>query len=494
MDYSARPRKFREHVGTSRTRRSNKTSVYAAFMIAILFSCCAAFGRDCGSEPKSGDFLSYAIEPELNGDLLSINVSGSFRLTGKRSARLVLPSEWEGQKDLDHVISGLEILSAGASLRATDRPSMKELVFPIGQIVRFRYRVTRDWTGRIDASSYFRVMLQPQYFQVTGQNFLVYPELPPDEELLISLAWTNLPAGWRALSSFGGDSPCYASVSRSVKVWNGLFISGDLRVSRIDLAGKPVFVVTRGKWKFEDKTFSDMVAGILSSERRFWHDFEAPNYLITVLPSDEAPGNYGGVAMEDSFAVFMSPVASLDFSIKFLLAHEMFHAWNVGRLGEVKSDPPYWFSEGFTDYYARVLLLRAGLITESEYSADVQNAYREYLALPVLHTSGKAAQDGFLADADVQRLLYLRGDFLALRWADLIDSQSRGQQSLDDAMFELLRKARKQEVELTDAYLAAHFDAYTGKTASKDMQKYIDGGEVIPLDPHLTPRSDTGSH
>lgn len=203
--------------------------------------------------------------------------------------------------------------------------------------------------------------------------------------------------------------------------------------------------------------------------------------MITLLPSDDTPGNYGGTALEDSFALFMSRTATLDFNTKFLMAHEMFHSWNAGKLGEIRLEMPYWFTEGFTDYYARLLLLRARLISEQEYARDVDGSYHEYLGSPVLHVTGKRAREQFFEDPNLQRLAYLRGDFLALRWDQMIRQRSGGKESLDTAMRDLLQQAKQKEVVLTSDFLASYFGSYVGPDGTQDVQKYIDDGETIRL-------------
>ena len=60
-----------------------------------------------------------------------------------------------------------------------------------------------------------------------------------------------------------------------------------------------------------------------------------------------------------------------------LVAHEDFHNWNVKRLRPVELGPfdyenenyvkTLWVAEGFTDYYADVLVRRAGMSNVDEY-------------------------------------------------------------------------------------------------------------------------------
>ncbi len=344
-----------------------------------------------------------------------------------------------------------------------------------------RYRVTKDWDGKIDSSSYFRVILDHSYFQVSGRNFLIYPDLPEDEELPLSLEWKELPAKWNVVDSFGGDGICQAATAKLIKLTNGLFVGGELRTTKLRVGDQVVYFATRGSWEFPDAAFSDLARKILASERAFWHDTAIPSYLITLLPSDDTPGNYGGTAMEDSFALFLSRSAILDFNTKFLLAHEMFHSWNAGKLGEIKGEVPYWFTEGFSDYYARLLLLRSGLINQEEYERDIDSQYREYLDSPVLHVTGKRARDLFFADANLQRLAYLRGDFLALHWDQTIRQRSSGKESLDTAMLSLSQLAKRKELILTDDFLASYFGHYIGSEGSREVQEYIENGETIPL-------------
>jgi predicted metalloprotease with PDZ domain len=48
-------------------------------------------------------------------------------------------------------------------------------------------------------------------------------------------------------------------------------------------------------------------------------------------------------------------------------------------------------------------------------------------------------------------------------------------------MLALLHQASQKEIVLTNASLAAHFSAYVGSDATRDVQKYIDEGETLPF-------------
>jgi predicted metalloprotease with PDZ domain len=74
------------------------------------------------------------------------------------------------------------------------------------------------------------------------------------------------------------------------------------------------------------------------------------------------------------------------------LAHEYFHTWNVKRLRPVELGPfdyenenyvkTLWVAEGFTDYYATVLLRRAGILTNDEYINGLSNQVEQVQVVP----------------------------------------------------------------------------------------------------------------
>jgi predicted metalloprotease with PDZ domain len=234
----------------------------------------------------SGRFLAYTIVPTTTDDSLALDVTVSFRLPGAKKTSLILPSEWQGQKDLYKAIQSIEALSPRTLLQEGETPWSKEVTFPLGQVVRLRYRVKKDWEGKVDASSYFRVMLDRSYFEVSGRNFLVYPDLPDDQVLPMSLEWKDLPPEWTAIDSFAGNAPCQSLTTRIVKLSNGLFAGGKMRTTELTVDGERVYFATRGTWQFSDPAFAEITQKILSTERQFWGDTSIPNYLIALLPRD----------------------------------------------------------------------------------------------------------------------------------------------------------------------------------------------------------------
>ena len=102
-----------------------------ALIFPIVLTASAVAG--CRPEPASGRFLAYTIEPAITDGSVSLNVTVSFRLLGSNGMRLVLPSDWQGQKELYKAIHDLEAVSPGVSVLEGDLPWSGQVTFPQGR-------------------------------------------------------------------------------------------------------------------------------------------------------------------------------------------------------------------------------------------------------------------------------------------------------------------------------------------------------------------------
>ena len=136
-----------------------------------------------------------------------------------------------------------------------------------------------------------------------------------------------------------------------------------------------------------------------------------------------------------------------------LVAHEHFHAWNVKRLRPQALGPfdyeaeaytkDLWFSEGVTDYYADVLVRRAGLMTNKEYLRALSEPIDK-----VETTPGRKVQSLEMAsfDAWIKHYrpdentpntaidYYAKGAVVGFLLDATIRERTGGQKSLDDVM------------------------------------------------------------
>lgn len=80
------------------------------------------------------------------------------------------------------------------------------------------------------------------------------------------------------------------------------------------------------------------------------------------------------------------------------VSHEFFHAWNVERIRPRSLEPfdfteanmsgELWLAEGFTSYYAPLVIARAGIITRAEYATRLSNAVNTLTNAPGRRLNG----------------------------------------------------------------------------------------------------------
>jgi predicted metalloprotease with PDZ domain len=169
--------------------------------------------------------------------------------------------------------------------------------------------------------------------------------------------------------------------------------------------------------------------------------------------------------------------------LKKIISHEHFHIWNGMKISfEPTEDYVRWFMEGFTEYYAFTLNLRANLMDTSEYLEKFNSIILQYSSSPVRNATDKEVQELFWENGDIQRLPYTKGCLLALYWDWKIRSQTLGTLSLDDVMRNLLKEMQKREhlpfsQKELQIFLGQQID-----NADQDIEKYIINGETLPLE------------
>jgi len=132
-------------------------------------------------------------------------------------------------------------------------------------------------------------------------------------------------------------------------------------------------------------TFTTMVKRVVAEEVAVWGEPAGYDVGTYTFLADYVPWATGD-AMEHRNSTFLSNRRGLDTDANRLtilenLTHEFFHSWNMERLRSKEIEPfdfdrenmsdGLWFGEGFTNYYAPLVLRRAGFYTDSEYVSEL---------------------------------------------------------------------------------------------------------------------------
>ena len=349
----------------------------------------------------------------------------------------------------------------------------------------------RDSAGPPD---YYLPILEPGLLHALGAQTLPAPtHLESGVERPIGLAWRGFAeSGWRTVSSFGAGER-ELTVTRSLDDFrHALFLAGELRLHTHDVHGRELVLAIHGRWRFDDAEFNALAVRIVALGREFFSDYDQPFYLISLIAVGTGGGqssSYGGTGLTDSFALFVTPEMTLapmpgGGGIAWLLAHELFHEWNGQTITLAQPEQlAYWFSEGFTDFYARRLLLRGGLIDRAGYLDSWNHKLASTAANPERHAPAERVREAFWTSQAVGEVPYQRGDLIALYVDRAIAVRSRGARSLDDLMRELVRRARAGAEPLSNESLCAAVAEFAGEEAGEVVRRWAIEGREPELGP-----------
>ena len=187
-----------------------------------------------------------------------------------------------------------------------------------------------------------------------------------------------------------------------------------------------------------------------------------------------------------------------------LCSHEYFHAWNVKRIRPAVFTPydltrenytrQLWAFEGITSYYDDLMLLRAGLISQSEYLGTLAKAIRSVLRgtgrlkQPVGDSSFDAWIKFYRQDENAPNAIvsyYAKGALVALCLDLLLRAGSGGHASLDDVMRKLWQEYGALDTGVPEGGVEqAAFDVggpHLRGTLAAFFRNAIDGTGELPL-------------
>ncbi|PHY18557.1 serine protease [Caulobacter sp. BP25] len=373
-----------------------------------------------------------------NGKIAALSVTITLPADADGETRLRLPDAWGGGERLWRFIK--DPVVSGGALSTPDEKTWVIRSKPRAPL-KVRYRVVSAYQGDppLDGPNYGQPIIGPDGFYVIGHTLFATPEDRGADQA--RFAWDPAGSPLRLATDLTALSKAPGSIERLGP--SVLMAYPDLVEVERDVDGAPLRVAMRGQFGFDIQAFADMAARSIRAVRTFWGDGREP-FLITLAGQPSPPGwvSYRGTGLGDAFAVISTQNVKLD-DYRLFLTHEYLHTWNAQRLGgaiEGPNEPSgYWFSEGFTDYYARRLGLRSGLVNLEAFAAAWNESLDAYATSPAITASNAEIVAKFWNDKAVQKLPYQRGAQLAV----LMDGKLKTKGGLDRVMLALRDRAAK---------------------------------------------------
>jgi len=428
---------------------------------------------------------------------LSVRVHAEIPGAPGGETTLEVDEQWGGVRAGGVDISGFAAVDASGEALTVARPAPYRFVITHapGATLRVTYAfAANDYQAQTDSGEYRRPIVNEHLFRAVGHLTLLVPtHINDDAPCTVHLGWDGFDAaGWRVVSSWGAGTRDRTLSVSLYGLCDALYVAGDVRLITRTIHGYPVTISVAGRdWAFTPEEFADVCERIVATERGFFNDYARDFYWISLVPTgplEQTGVSIHGTGLNNCFSLSVSPNATIALAdgssdaMVNVLAHEMFHDWNgiLIRQGDPE-ELVYWFSEGFTEFYARRLRYRGALINAEQYAASVSETLAKYATSPARDEPNTRVREDFWNDKDVQKLPYLRGDIVAMLLDDAIRRESGGTRSLDDVMRLLAEKARARGVRFTTDDLFAHFAAFADAASLQELRNLVDNGGMPDL-------------
>lgn len=451
----------------------------------------------CISPVFSQDPINYKIFYSNDIEKEGLKIELRFKIdTKKDSTCLFFHNNSWGETNLFKTLSILE--KDNPKIKFKTNPEKHQIVVYHKNIneLTFTYRIKQDFKEP-DYKTTFRPFVHQDYFHILGYSLFVVPEYLTDESLdgniHMNLQWIGFPKNYTLHNNFESNArQQILKINLWEDLYRSLFIGGDYRIQTFTIKEKPVHFAVRGKWfnGYTDDFFIKNLKKAIQSQRDFWKDYDQDYFTVTLTPtvtqndSLYKGSSNTGSAIRNGFIMLATNNPFNDKeAYKHILHHELMHNW-IGSLIKNKHERlNYWFSEGFTDYYAHKNKLRVKDLSIEEW----KNAFNADVIIPHFKNPQKnianfEVHDGFWKSRDIEKIPYRRGAIFAFWLDNQILIKSNYTQSLDNLMLDLLKECTEKNLRFTDELLLDFAQKYLEKDISYFFQKHLLNGEDINLE------------
>jgi len=453
----------------------------------------ALFAAVAAARAAEPEMLTYTLRPDPGTGRIRVELT--WRTAGREDSTFGVSPRWGNAGEIEPLLQDLQC--DGAVVAARERGAWT-LRHRRDAVIRVTYIVQPPGRTLTWARSHVPVVTA-EYFHGVGHTFLVTPlpggGMPDTYEVL--LRW-DVPRDWTALCSWAAGRGVGDRL-RPDDIRHSAYVAGRLRTLSRDVPGVgPLTVALPARLAFPADQFAELAAGLIRDQCRFMQESAFPPFTVLVVPIDEplprGTTSLSGTGLYHSFVLFVPPETRLGDNVEHLFAHELLHYWNGGVLvAEEPDELVYWFTEGFTDYFALRILFESGRWDAATYAKWLNRHLRAYNANPARNATNAQIQARFWKDRDtVGEVPYQRGLLLGLRWQAL--SRQRGVEDGVGKLFRhLLARARSGEFRLTNDRIREAGRSVLGDWFTAEFARFVEAAETVEVPPDALAPALTGA-
>jgi len=422
----------------------------------------------------------------------TIRVAMTFDVTGQGPVMLSFPRWTPGAYEMSNFARSVSNFSPTSGGRALGWDKQDFDTWRIRADGARTMTVTFDYLA--DSLDNAHAWAQGNFAFFNGTNIFPYAEGRPfDFSATVSV---KTDPSWLVTT---GMTPASAPRTYTAANYHDLvdmpFFVGQYDVDSTQIANKWVRMASwpKGSLKGAERTlFWDHQKKMFPVMTSLFADSPFDNYT-TLIVFDSASGGGSALEHQSSHVGIYTPLITQSVLFPSITAHEIIHAWNVKRLRPADLVPYrywqtqpttwLWVSEGITDYYADVVLSRAGIVDSTGFVILTQGKIEETTAAPPVALEDASLSTWIHPTDGTAYIYYQKGSLAGLLLDIMIRDASDNKKSLDDVMRELYQTTYKQRWTgfSSEQWWGAVSRAAGGKSFTDFNTKYIDGRDPMPF-------------
>lgn len=357
-----------------------------------------------------------------------------------------------------------------------------------------RIKVEFDYRADILALNQAKIAKEFAFF--TGIELFLMAEGHRDRPSTVRF---ECPAGWQIVSALTEtDDPRTFTAADYDTLVDAPTEMGRFDLLKFDVAGKPHYLVSTPAGAFpkeKAERFSDMLRKVAIAESGVFGELPYEKYVhfyFFARPESNAGGALEHLNAFVAFAWSTDPEQLIGTA-----AHEFFHLWNVKRLRPAEmwpydysrenETPLLWVSEGFTNYFEHLALLRSGLETRQQFlqaaaqaATGVENNEARHYTSPA--NASTSTWLGYDTPVAFGISYYTQGQNLGALLDLSIIHDTSGAAGLDEVMRTLYNEHYKRGKGFTTEDMIAVINRLTRRDYHDFYSRYVWGVEVPPYD------------
>ena len=424
------------------------------------------------------DSIEYSLSlANIQESVLKVEVT----LKGKFEDKLILnlPSKWAGTSYIKQ-ITNVQVSSNAnhAKLALIEKDDTYQAIIGIPNLsdqIKISYEIHQKPDN---PSNVHEAIIRDNLVHAPGYGIFATPDdLSETTKIRMIINWRAFNQSWKTISSYGISSSLNLNITVP-ELLHAVYVAGKIRIYKISDHPNPVFLSLYEHFDIEDQKIVSDLSKIINSQKAFFNDFDFQYYAISLIEGDD-PSSMGGTMLFNCFSAFLPKgVRTADYYMLF--AHEHLHNWIGG--GKIRNNEDeelnYWWTEGFTEFYSRLIALRSGGIDAENFIKESNQLLRQYYLSPVNRESNLRIKKDFWKNHDIEKLPYYRGFVFAIYLNNMIKQQNH-MHSLDNVMHDLFQIAPTHRFSSTLFKNIAR--RYMKGGIENEFSNFIDQGHLISL-------------